>query len=180
VAGGYGLFARLMRDMGFDYHWSDAYAQNAFARGFELDQSAHEDFDAVTAFEALEHVEDPLAFIESIRTRTRFKAFLCSTELYSGTEPPADWWYYSCETGQHISFFHRRTLETIASRLNLQFYSNASFHMLSTQPVNALIFRALTSRLSAKLSPLIFVTLGNSKIASDHELLRKRSHCKPD
>src|SRR4051812_4232747 len=30
LAGGYGLFVRLMRDMGFDYYWSDPYASNVF------------------------------------------------------------------------------------------------------------------------------------------------------
>ena len=35
VAGGYGLLVRLMRDLGFNYFWSDPYAENLFARGFE-------------------------------------------------------------------------------------------------------------------------------------------------
>ncbi len=34
-AGGYGVFVRLMRDIGFDFYWYDKYTQNLFARGFE-------------------------------------------------------------------------------------------------------------------------------------------------
>jgi hypothetical protein len=34
-AGGYGVFVRLMRDIGFDFYWDDKYTTNLFARGFE-------------------------------------------------------------------------------------------------------------------------------------------------
>src|SRR5574343_1414793 len=33
--GGYGIFTRMMRDLGFDYYWIDKYANNVCARGFE-------------------------------------------------------------------------------------------------------------------------------------------------
>ena len=33
--GGYGVFVRLMRDIGFDYYWQDKYRENLFAQGFE-------------------------------------------------------------------------------------------------------------------------------------------------
>ncbi len=36
-AGGYGVFTRLMRDIGFDFYWHDPYTQNLFANGFEKD-----------------------------------------------------------------------------------------------------------------------------------------------
>ena len=34
-AGGYGVFVRMMRDIGFDFYWDDKYTTNLFARGFE-------------------------------------------------------------------------------------------------------------------------------------------------
>jgi len=34
-AGGYGIFTRLMRDVGFEFFWMDPYATNMVARGFE-------------------------------------------------------------------------------------------------------------------------------------------------
>lgn len=58
-AGGHGLLARLMRDKGFDFYWSDQYAENMFARGFEHEQGMS--YAGVTAIEALEHMEDPMA-----------------------------------------------------------------------------------------------------------------------
>ncbi len=37
-AGGYGIFVRMMRDLGFDFYWIDPYADNFFAKGFEHDK----------------------------------------------------------------------------------------------------------------------------------------------
>ena len=34
-AGGYGIFVRLMRDIGFDFYWYDKYSKNLLVRGFE-------------------------------------------------------------------------------------------------------------------------------------------------
>src|SRR4051812_14853457 len=34
-AGGHGIFARMMRDRGFNFFWTDKYADNLFAKGFE-------------------------------------------------------------------------------------------------------------------------------------------------
>ena len=33
-AGGYGIFTRLMRDIGFDFLWQDPFTTNLFAKGF--------------------------------------------------------------------------------------------------------------------------------------------------
>ena len=38
-AAGYGVFVRLMRDIGFDFFWDDKYTQNLFSSGFEWDQN---------------------------------------------------------------------------------------------------------------------------------------------
>jgi hypothetical protein len=48
-AGGYGVFVRLMRDVGFDFQWYDKYTQNLFSAGFEWDETSK--VDAVTLFE---------------------------------------------------------------------------------------------------------------------------------
>jgi 2-polyprenyl-3-methyl-5-hydroxy-6-metoxy-1,4-benzoquinol methylase len=175
LAGGYGLLTRLMRDMGFDYYWSDPYADNLFARGFEGPAGAGETFIATTAFEVLEHLEDPLGFVREAFGRTQCEAFLFSTELYSGPEPPREWAYYSRESGQHISFFHRNTLQTMASMLNLEFHSNAGMHLFSRRHVNPLAFALLTSRVSAKVAGPLFAAVLRTRINGDHADLLERS-----
>jgi hypothetical protein len=58
-AGGYGIFTRLMRDIGFDFYWHDPYTQNLLAQEFEF-RDDMKPLEALTAFEILEHLEDPL------------------------------------------------------------------------------------------------------------------------
>ena len=110
-AGGYGIFVRLMRDAGFHFHWWDPMAENLLARGWEwraeLGRPA-----VVTAFEVLEHLVRPL---DEFRQIAAFGAdfIITSTELHAGPHPTADWHYLSVESGQHVSFYRRDTLERL-------------------------------------------------------------------
>jgi 2-polyprenyl-3-methyl-5-hydroxy-6-metoxy-1,4-benzoquinol methylase len=65
AAGGYGMLTRMMRDLGFDFYWSDAYCENLMARGFEYSPAVG-NCEAVTAMEVMEHLTDPLPFVENI------------------------------------------------------------------------------------------------------------------
>jgi len=108
-AGGTGLLVRLMRDAGFDFYWHDSYCKNIHARGFEFDVKSGP-YKVVTAFEVLEHVINPIEFVSEAIRKTQADVFIFSTELFEGIPPkPEDWWYYSFETGQHISFYQNRT-----------------------------------------------------------------------
>ena len=57
--GGYGLFVRRMRDLGYDFRWYDKYCRNLFAVGFDTDLATGERFELLTAFEVFEHLPDP-------------------------------------------------------------------------------------------------------------------------
>jgi hypothetical protein len=100
---GYGMFVRLMRDAGYDFYWSDLYCDNLFAIGFEdpLESSSFK-YEAITAFEVMEHVADPIATLEQLFSKSDTVVF--STELM--LEPLTarrDWWYFGFDHGQHIS-----------------------------------------------------------------------------
>ena len=64
AAGGYGMLTRMMRDLGFDFYWSDPHCENLMARGFEY-SDALGSCEAVTAMEVMEHLTDPLTFVET-------------------------------------------------------------------------------------------------------------------
>jgi hypothetical protein len=152
VAGGYGVLTRLMRDIGFDFYWSDQYCQNIFAKDFSIDRT-DAPFSVITAIEVLEHIYNPLEFIREWLARASTRTIIFSTELFQDTPPEiSEWWYYSCSGGQHISFYQRRTLVTLAEALGLRLYSNGYMHMITDKNISYSKYYFLTSRFSLLLS----------------------------
>lgn len=170
VGGGYGLLTRLMRDIGFDFYWTDKSCDNLLARGFESNKVSPT-FSAITAFEVLEHLHDPLSFIKDSLSDSGTKTIIFSSELYEGMPPrPNEWWYYSLNTGQHISFFQKKTLSYIADNMGLHFHTNGGIHMLTNKTVNSFFYKILTGRFSDTLSRIVGRNM-KSKTFSDHEAL---------
>jgi Methyltransferase domain len=175
VAGGYGILTRQMRDYGFDYYWEDKYCDNLLARGFEA-AAATTPFAALSGFEVIEHTVDPAEFVSEIMARHHCRTLLFSTVTYPGEQPPApDWWYYSPMTGQHISFFHVRTLQRLAARLGLSFRSSGGLHVFTDRPLrNGWLFPLLNTPLAYVLVQLIRLRLG-SRVWTDHTRLAGRA-----
>ena len=155
-AGGYGMLVRLMRDAGYDFRWYDMYCDNLFAKGFEADVVDHDTYELVTAFEVFEHMPEPMAQIESIVQYSR--NILFSTEIIPQTLPqPETWWYYGLDHGQHISFFSLKSLEVIAKKMSLNFYTNGtSLHLFTEKKLPSLLFKMSTHTLFAKLLRSLF------------------------
>lgn len=125
--GGYGHFVRLMRDKGFNFFLFDEYAENFYARFFDIKNK--EDllkgkFDVVTAFEVFEHLVDPFLTLKELLQYS--DTILFSTELVPDQKftSVADWWYFVPETGQHISFYSLASLQYLADKMQCYFYSN--------------------------------------------------------
>jgi hypothetical protein len=118
LGAGYGLFVRGMRDRGYDFYWSDKYAENLVSRGFEATPS--QPYKLAAAFEVLEHTTNPLEFILESRDTYGFDFLAFSATCFDPLNiPDRDWWYWSFESGQHICFFSEHTLEWIAGKMNL-------------------------------------------------------------
>ena len=139
-AGGYGVFVRLMRDIGFDFYWYDKYTQNLFARGFEYKEGMK--IEAITTFESFEHFEKPMEEIENMIKIS--KNIIFTTELLPSPIPePNKWWYYGLEHGQHISFYSSKTFDFIAKKYNLYFVSSGSLHILTHKKISNFSLKAL-------------------------------------
>jgi hypothetical protein len=127
-AGGFGVFTRLMRDIGFNFYWHDPMAQNLLAKGFEY----HDPFpncELLTSFESFEHFSDPATEIQkmlAISDNILFSTFLLPTSI-----PATDWWYYQFEHGQHISFYSKESLLYIAKEHGVHFYSHEYLHLFT-------------------------------------------------
>jgi len=141
--GGYGIFTRLMRDIGFDFYWYDPQSTNLLARGFEI-KSKNCKYELVTAFEVFEHFTEPIKEIESMLQFSGNILFL--TELLPSILPkPGEWWYYALESGQHVSFYSYRTLKFIAQKYNMNLCSNGrNYHLFTkNRKINNKIFNFL-------------------------------------
>ena len=174
AAGGYGIFTRLMRDVGFDYYWSDKYSPNLVARGFEADVGPGGPYTAVTAFEVMEHLPDPVVFVAELLESTGTDTIIFTTELFAG-EPPAPeaWWYYAFPTGQHITFYQRSTLELIGNRFGMHFYSSGMLHIWTRAKLSPLAVRVVTSpRVASLLNGLPRLALGSRTMADLEMLIR--------
>lgn len=175
IAGGYGMLTRLMRDVGFDFYWFDRYCENVLAKGFEF-STEHHGCRAITAMEVMEHVSDPVSFIEDSLSFAGAEMLIFTTELFEGAPPDPDaWWYYTFETGQHISFYQRRSLEAIAKRLGVNFVSSRGLHILSRKKVNEQVLRWATHPVASRLGEIWVRRRLDSKTVPDHKLMLSRS-----
>lgn len=132
-AGGYGVFVRLMRDAGYNFYRQDNYCKNIFAEHFDITDTPTKKFDLVTAFEVLEHFNDPLNEIEAILKYADNAIF--TTEIApKDNQDIENWWYIAQETGQHIAFYSEDTMEIIAKKFNKYYYTkDKTLHLFTSQ-----------------------------------------------
>ena len=135
-AGGYGVLARLMRDMGYDYYTQDDYCENIFAKNFDVSMTTFKKFDIVTGFEVLEHFSNPLQDLKKVFHYADDAIF--STELLPENDAEIEnWWYLTEETGQHIAFYTPKAMEIIAQKFNKYYYCrNKNLHVFSSKKLD--------------------------------------------
>jgi hypothetical protein len=70
LGAGCGIFVRGMRDIGVEFFWSDKYADNILAKGFEAQKGSQ--YSIAVAFEVLEHLPNPILFLQQAREEFNF------------------------------------------------------------------------------------------------------------
>ena len=175
VSGGYGLLTRLLRDTGFDCYTTDTYCKNIFADAFEPKDGFISD--ALFAFEVLEHIENPREFLGDIFKQYSCKTIIFSTITFSNAIPPRDWWYYSFESGQHITFYQPRTLSLLAEILGNHYYAiSPNLHIITDIDLSRASHLLLMNNILRK-SYAIYVHIrrkGMSKTRDDHLLMKEK------
>lgn len=174
VAGGYGILTRIMRDIGFDFYWSDKYCENLVAAGFDYSESVG-NCAAVTAIEVFEHLLDPKTFVNDVMEQSGASTLIFTTELYEGGPPePEKWWYYAFATGQHIGFFQRKTLERLANDTGLKFVTANGLHIFSKHVINERSLSLLTNNYFSLFPTLLIAKSLGSKTLPDHEAMLQK------
>ncbi len=164
--GGNGMFVRMMRDKGFEFYWQDKYAKNQFAEGFEASQDKK--YSLLTAFEVFEHLTQP---IEEIAEMFRYSdAIVFSTRLLPHWKvAPENWWFFTPDTGQHISLYSRESLEFIARKFNVRLSTNGiSLHVLSKHYLPSSILKFLSYSPFAAVTSFILNGSRKSLLESDY------------
>jgi hypothetical protein len=105
-----------------------------------------------------------------------FKAadnIIFSTEIVPTPTPGKnDWWYYSFEHGQHVSFYKHETLELLARKFNVHYYSASGIHLFSKKKYNQLQFKITAA--AGRYGASIFIRkMLKSKVWDDHLILRR-------
>ena len=101
--------------------------------GFEGEVDKH--YSAFSAIEVLEHVICPRQFLSDYLTRTGADLFCLTTTLRPENElPPLDWWYYSRETGQHVSFYAKITFDVLAKQMGMSYVQFGVLHIFLKNP----------------------------------------------
>lgn len=172
--GGYGMFTRLMRDNGFSFYRQDIYCENLFAKHFDLsDLPKDAKFELLTAFEVLEHLPNPC---QSLGSMLEFSdSVFFSTELVpTGVKTKDDWWYFMPETGQHISLYTSKSLNFLAKKHKLNYYSNNSnLHLFTPRKLSASVFKLLMKYRVAKMVNMIKGNR-NGLLSKDYDLILKK------
>jgi hypothetical protein len=172
--GGHGVFVRMMRDLGFDFHWFDKYAENLFALGFQ--GPAEERYSLVTAFEVLEHFADVGTELNALFA-PRHDFVLVGTLLHSGHEE--GWWYYLPDSGQHVAFYSRRTLDWIGRHHGYEVVAGPEVSLfvrrdVALDKIRLALLRRVLARPSAAAHVPRFAISRGSLIDDDHAAARAR------
>ncbi len=120
---GIGLYARMMRDRGWNYFAYETYNAPYYMDKFTAEPGSRT-WGLVSAFEVFEHLPDPAQTLDLILGAAEDYVFF-STELFEGQG--RDWHYPNPAEGQHVFFYSRKALESVARGHGFEFHDLGFF-----------------------------------------------------
>lgn len=124
--GGNGLFARTMRDRGYDFYCYDRYVANFYLPFHDARRNGIAKATVLTAFEVLEHLPDPATDLSDLFA---FEPDLLIASSATYADQGADWPYLSLDNGQHVFFYSLAALEMVAERFGYRLASDGNLHI---------------------------------------------------
>jgi hypothetical protein len=170
---GSGLLVRLLRDDGHDCYGFEPFTVPVLAAGHTYKEEkavlAEHSYRAIVAIEVVEHLVDPAVFFQKALAHTDTLMF--STELVDRAKNGNDWWYYSSETGQHISFYTEKSLAHLATIYGCIYASDRrkSLHIMTRKSLDIRLFKWIAGYRRALLT--YPVSRGFKRIAGRASLL---------
>ncbi|MEN9376162.1 MAG: hypothetical protein RL710_1319 [Pseudomonadota bacterium] len=131
--GGTGLLARLLRDVGYNFHTCDKFGSSEFMGAYAWPDMGHP-CRLVTLFEVAEHFADPAAEWQRLFD-CNSDWILGSTGLYSGQGE--DWSYLSVASGQHVFFYSPQALAYLGNQCGRFVYVFGMFFLITRQPLSS-------------------------------------------
>jgi hypothetical protein len=174
-----GLFARLLRDVGYNARSYDKYSNAHLTNYFNSDHPKNSSPKIVTAFEVFEHFSEPSQEIAALVLKRPdlliFTTWFCDNQN-------DDWIYFVEDTGQHVFFYKQQAMRDFVATLGYDLVLTSFFHVLvSREAPQSLVagveaFRADSTRLVYEQVRPIYesIAFGNGYIDKDFEYARKR------
>lgn len=125
------------------------------------------DIELLTAVEVFEHFENPLKEIENL-FKISDNIFFTQTTIPDNIPQANDWWYFACETGQHISFYTNKTLDLIAEKFSKKHLYYNEIHLFTNKNISLSSFKKIIKNKKDAKIPL------KSKTWEDYLLIKDK------
>lgn len=112
---GDGLLCRLLRDYELNFFSSDKYSFPKYSSKFVIKD--YNNLDLIVSFEVFEHMSEPNQEIDFLFKKNSNSIFI-STLFYNNNKK--DWHYLHPESGMHVFFYSKKSLEMIAKKYNYE------------------------------------------------------------
>lgn len=132
IGGGDGLLTRQLRDRGIDARFDDPFTEPLFDVGPSLEDGRVAEFGVMS--EVALHFSEPIGDFGAALQK-------CDKLLFTAVSPPehvdANWWYLMPQSGQHVAFYSRNSIQELARMLGCDWCSDGKFfHFLSKDKIS--------------------------------------------